>query len=166
MSIAFQFLTVADPPGTSEGRLDPLGLYQIADSLATQLVTSVRERMLRVRFRTAMAVGALVTERFEADPRQRESLPYLAWEWHVVEAIVRSPDAADARGGTGGVPGIGVTRRAVRQHECRDFRALPRHAEGFWLQRHLQATRHSLRSHRRPPRSQPERRKTCRCLEP
>lgn len=122
MSIAFPFLTLADPPGTSEGRLDPLGLYQIADSLATQLVPSVRERMVRVRFLTAMAVGALVTERFEADPRQRESLPYLAWEWHVVEAIVRSPDATDARGGTGGVPGIGVTRRAVRQHECLDAR--------------------------------------------
>ena len=122
MSIAFPFLTLADPPGTSEGRLDPLGLYQIADSLATQLVPSVRERMVRVRFLTAMAVGALVTERFEADPRQRESLPYLAWEWHVVEAIVRSPDAADARGGTGLVPGIGVTRRAARQHECLDAR--------------------------------------------
>ena len=122
MSIAFPFLSLADPLGTSEGRLDPLGLYQIADSLATQLVPSVRERMIRVRFLTAMAVGALVTEELEADPRQRESLPYLAWEWHVVEAIVRSPDAADARGGTGGVPGIGVTRRAVRQHECLDAR--------------------------------------------
>jgi len=28
------FLTAYDPPGTSEGTLDPLGLYQIADQLA------------------------------------------------------------------------------------------------------------------------------------
>ena len=32
------FLTSYDPPGTSEGTLDPLGLYQIADRLAVQLV--------------------------------------------------------------------------------------------------------------------------------
>ena len=119
---SFPFLTLADPPGTSEGSLDPLGLYQIADALATQLVPSVRERMIRVRFLTAMAVGALVTEGLEADPRHRESLPYLAWEWHVVEAIARSADAAEARGSISGVPGISVTRRAIRQHDCLDAR--------------------------------------------
>ena len=27
------FLTACDPPGSSEGTLDPLGLYQIADRL-------------------------------------------------------------------------------------------------------------------------------------
>ena len=51
-----------DPIGSSEGSLDPLGLYLIADQLAMKLVPGVRERMLRVRFLTAMAVGALVTE--------------------------------------------------------------------------------------------------------
>ena len=43
------FLTSYDPPGTSEGTLDPLGLYQIADRLAVQLVPAVRERMQRIR---------------------------------------------------------------------------------------------------------------------
>ena len=37
MTINFPFLTGYDPPGTSEGTLDPLGLYQIADQLAVQL---------------------------------------------------------------------------------------------------------------------------------
>jgi hypothetical protein len=46
----FPFLTSYDPPGTSEGTLDPLGLYQIADQLAMQLVPAVRERMQRIRF--------------------------------------------------------------------------------------------------------------------
>jgi hypothetical protein len=61
MSVALPFLTAYDPPGTSEGTLDPLGLYQIADQLAVQLVPAVRERMQRIRFLTAMAVGGLVT---------------------------------------------------------------------------------------------------------
>lgn len=59
MAFDFPFLTSYDPPGTSEGTLDPLGLYQIADQLAVQLVPAVRERMQRIRFLTAMAVGAL-----------------------------------------------------------------------------------------------------------
>ena len=68
MTAAFPFLTTYDPPGTSEGTLDPLGLYQIADQLAVQLVPAVRERMRRIRFLTAMAMGALVTEGLEDDP--------------------------------------------------------------------------------------------------
>ena len=47
---SFPFLTTYDPPGTSEGSLDPLGLYRIADQLAVQLVPAVRERMQRIRF--------------------------------------------------------------------------------------------------------------------
>jgi hypothetical protein len=53
MTTTFPFLTSYDPPGTSEGTLDPMGLYQIADQLAVQLVPAVRERMQRIRFLTA-----------------------------------------------------------------------------------------------------------------
>ena len=88
MSITFPFLTAADPPGTSEGTLDPLGLYQISDQLASELVPAVRERMIRIRFLTAIAVGTFVTEGLAEDAAQREASPYLAWEWHVVESIV------------------------------------------------------------------------------
>jgi hypothetical protein len=73
MAALFPFMTSYDPPGTSEGTLDPLGLYQIADQLAVQLVPAVRERMQRIRFFTAMAVGALVTEGLEDDPGQRDA---------------------------------------------------------------------------------------------
>lgn len=38
MATSLQFMTSYDPHGTSEGTLDPLGLYQIADQLAVQLV--------------------------------------------------------------------------------------------------------------------------------
>jgi hypothetical protein len=117
---SFPFLTTYDPPGTSEGTLDPLGLYQIADQLAVQLVPAVRERMRRIRFLTAMAVGALVTEGMEDDPKFRDASPYLVWEWLVVEAIVRQmADENDV----GGVPGRHMARRAIDQHGYLDARS-------------------------------------------
>src|SRR5256885_12966830 len=102
MNSTFPFLTSYDPPGTSEGTLDPLGLYQIADQLAIQLVPAVRERMQRIRFLTAMAVGAIVTEGLEDDPRERDASPYLVWEWLVVEALIRQMcDDPSVGGGPG-----------------------------------------------------------------
>jgi len=47
MTATFPFLTSYDPPGTSEGTFDPLGLYQIADQLAMQLVTGRSRTRLR-----------------------------------------------------------------------------------------------------------------------
>ena len=120
MTTSFPFLTTYDPAGTSEGTLDPLGLYQIADQLAVQIVPAVRERMQRVRFLTAMAVGALVTDGLEADPTQRDALPYLVWEWLVVEAIVRR---FFGEGEIRGVAGRHMARRALDQHGYLDARS-------------------------------------------
>ncbi len=120
MATTFPFLTSYDPPGTSEGTLDPLGLYQIADQLAMQLVPAVRERMQRIRFLTAMAVGSLVTEGMDDDLRQRDASPYLIWEWLVVEALIR--EMGDDPG-VWAVPGTLVTRRALDQHGYLDARS-------------------------------------------
>lgn len=120
MAAFFPFLTSYDPPGTSEGTLDPLGLYQIADQLAVQLVPAVRERMQRIRFLTAMTVGALVTEGMEDDPRQRDASPYLVWEWLVVEALIRKMSGDPS---LWGVPGTLVARRAVDQNRPLDARS-------------------------------------------
>ena len=120
MAAIFPFLTSYDPPGTSEGTLDPLGLYQIADQLAVQLVPAVRERMQRVRFLTAMAVGAMVTEGLEDDPRHRDASPYLVWEWLVVEALIRETDEGSK---LWGVPGTQMARRALHQHGYLDARS-------------------------------------------
>jgi hypothetical protein len=95
-------------------------LYQIADQLAVQLVPAVRERMQRVRFLTAMAVGAFVTEGLEQDPKNRDASPYLVWEWLVVEALIR---AMNDDPGVWGVPGTLVTRRALDQHGYLDARS-------------------------------------------
>ena len=120
MPASLPFLTTYDPPGTSEGNLDPLGLYQIADQLASQLVPGVRERMQRIRFLTAMVVGSFVTEILEEDPRRPDVSPYLVWEWLIVEALIR-----DTRNGLSiwGVPGTRVTRTALARHGYLDARS-------------------------------------------
>ena len=119
MTPTFPFLTSYDPPGTSEGA-DPLGLYQIADQLAIQLVPAVRERMQRIRMLTAMAVGAMVTEGLDDDQRNRDASPYLVWEWLVVEALTRKMRDDPA---LRGVPGTLVTGRALDQQGYLDARS-------------------------------------------
>jgi len=120
MAITLPFLTAYDPPGTSEGSLDPLGLYQIADQLAVLLVPAVRERMQRIRFLTAMAVGVLVTEELDDDPTLRDASPYLVWEWLVVEAMIRQMrDDPDLWG----VPGTLVAKHALDAHGYLDARS-------------------------------------------
>lgn len=120
MTTALPFLSSYDPLATSEGALDPLGLYQIADQLAVQLVPAVRERMQRVRFLTAMAVGSQVNERPKGDTSEGDVSPNLVWEWLVVEALVRA--LGDDRQ-VWGVPGTQVARRALNQHGYLDARS-------------------------------------------
>jgi len=120
LAASFPFLTSYDPSGTSEGTLDPLGLYQIADQLAVQLVPGVRERMQRIRFLTAMAVGALVTEGLADNPEVRDASPYLVWEWLVVEALIRTKGDDP---GIWGIPGTLVARRALKQYDYLDARS-------------------------------------------
>ena len=114
------FLLKYDPKGSSEGTLDPLGLYLIADQLATLFVPAVRERMLRIRFLTPMTVGALVTENIESDGRHPDETPFLIWEWLVVEAIVRS-SLDDSK--IWGVPGTSVGKRAITRYGYIDYKS-------------------------------------------
>lgn len=113
MSIALPEFTALDPVQSSEGNLDPMGLYQIADQLAVGLIPAVRERMSRIRFLTAMTVGAVVREGLPPTAQDGATNSYLAWEWLVVESIVKTyRDDPDMRG----VPGSMMTRRALDQH--------------------------------------------------
>ncbi|HNX49045.1 MAG TPA: hypothetical protein PLS53_01255 [Thermoanaerobaculaceae bacterium] len=120
MTLNLPSLTTYDPPGTSEGTLDPLGLYQIADQLAVQLVPAVRERMQRIRYLTAMAVSALVTEGLEDDPSNRDASPYLVWEWLVAEAFVRQVSNDSTMWGA---PGTQMARRAIDRQDYLDARS-------------------------------------------
>lgn len=102
-----------DPLSTSEGTLDPLGLYQIADQLAVSLVPSVRERMSRIGFLVAMTISATVVEELEGRQGHRDAAPHLIWEWLVIEALVRAAADGDM---PWGIPGSLVTRRALAGH--------------------------------------------------
>lgn len=123
--IQLPFLSSYDPPGSSEGTLDPVGLYQIADQLATQLVPGVRERMQRVRFLTAMAVGALLCEDFESDPDHPNAAPYLVWEWLIVESIVRSLGDEPVTGVAGTLVATRA-RKALGYLDARSYLKTPR----------------------------------------
>ena len=103
-----------------------------------QLVPAVRERMLRIRFLTAMAVGSLVIEDLEGNPSHRDATPYLVWEWLVVEALTREPENDPVNWG---VPGSAVTRTARAQHgyvDARSYLKTPR-VFGFHQEERLHA---------------------------
>ena len=92
----------------AHGALDPDLIARVigARVLAHEEVPAVRERMQRIRMLTAIAVGAIVTEGLDDNPRARDASPYLVWEWLVVEAMTRSMRDDP---GLWGVPGTLVT---------------------------------------------------------
>lgn len=67
-----------------------MGLAALSDRLADRLVPGIRSRMLRIRFITAMAVGALaVQDLWDEPPSDGKTTPAIAFEWLVIEAFVR-----------------------------------------------------------------------------
>ena len=106
-------LSEYDPVTSAEGALDPLGLYAIADNLAVRLVPGIRERMSHPRFLTAIAVGNVITRQYDEDVLavDDQSLPYLVYEWHVVEGIVRTRGDDSA---LSGLPGVLKARECIR----------------------------------------------------
>lgn len=116
------FLTEADPEQSGEGGLDPLGLVPVADRLADSIAPGVTARMSRIRFVTAIAVGAAATERlFDEIGSDGFSPPYLAFEWLIVEAIAR--DRTLPRSATTRVPGIEKARSVVARKSHMDSRS-------------------------------------------
>lgn len=105
-------LSEVDPRETSEGSLDPLGLYPIADDLGLKLVPGVRERQKHPRFLTSIAVSLAVCQDFAEDAVAKDgaSEPWLVFEWLLTEGLVRQ--AAD---GTEliGLPGSQKVMQAV-----------------------------------------------------
>ena len=115
LGIHFPKLSGYDPFKGAEGALDPLGLYTIADRLAMRLVPGIRERMTHPRFLTAMAVGTVLTRNFDEDflASDGQSEPYMVYEWHMVEGIVRSR-SDDSR--LSGLPGIQKTKDCIHDN--------------------------------------------------
>lgn len=108
-------LSEPDPEVAGEGSLDPLGLASIADRLADLIAPDVRARMSRIRFVTAMAVGAVVTESLWDEPSEDQvSTPPICWEWLVLEAFVRKARETGALDVTG-IPGSSKAGAVIAQ---------------------------------------------------
>jgi hypothetical protein len=113
IGLRMPFLSEADPELAGEGSLDPLRLAPLADRLADEIAPGVTARMSRVRFLTAIAVAAASTEALdEIVPADGVTPPYLAFEWHLVEALARRSselplDATDR------LPGINKARAVI-----------------------------------------------------
>jgi hypothetical protein len=110
--LTLPFLSEGDPEQSGEGSLDPLGLASLADRLADEIAPGITARMSRIRFVTAIGVGAVATETLSnVIAADGVSPACLAFEWHVVEALARDkylPPQATLR-----VPGIEKARSAV-----------------------------------------------------
>jgi len=106
-------LTGADPGVSSEGSIDPLGVYAIADSLGVRLAPGVRERQSHPRFLTAIAVATAVCSEFDDDAVAKDGVspPWQVFEWYLVEGLVRS--FKGTREEIRGLPGIDKASSAI-----------------------------------------------------
>lgn len=104
-------LTERDERTPSEGGIDPLGLYTIADSLGVKLIPGVRERQSHPRFLTCMAVSyAVCADLDEVVVGAIESNPaWQVFEWYAVEGLVRKSEAKEIVG----LPGRDKAAKAI-----------------------------------------------------
>ncbi len=99
----------------SQGTLDPLGMYSIADRLATRLAPDLRERMKHPRYLTAIAVGAAVCSVFDEEELAADEItpPWQVYEWYVTSAFVKRFEKDDNQQLLG-MPSREKTTRAMR----------------------------------------------------
>lgn len=84
-------LSEADPQESAEGSLDPLGIYPIADVLASRLLPGVRERQRHPRFLTIIAASLSLCSHFDDETVASDGVsePWQVFEWYVVEGLTR-----------------------------------------------------------------------------
>jgi len=110
----FPRLSQYDPGVTGEGGLDPMGLASVADRIADLLAPGLRARMSQPRFVTLSAVGAVAGQQLTDLVATDGSTTFdIAFEWLVVEALVRLAQTDDAAG----LPGSQKARRAIATRE-------------------------------------------------
>ena len=107
------YLSEYDESTTSEGSLDPLGLYPISDQLATKLVPGFRQRMLHPRYLTTIAAGMVICSEFDEDivASDDRTEPWQIFEWYAVHALYakyRTDDETQLIG----LPGVDKAKKA------------------------------------------------------
>ena len=107
------FLTLPDPVAAGEGALDPLGLSNLADSLAEEILPGLRARISRPRFLTAIAVAAVVCDNLEGQTTQDGTPPHVVFEWLTVEGLARRAKREDVQR----TPGIQKAADATASHD-------------------------------------------------
>jgi hypothetical protein len=102
----------------SQGTLDPLGMYSIADRLATRLAPGLRERMRRPRYLTIMAVGASICAGFDEDLLAADGIsdPTQVFEWYVVSAFIRHFERTDSKDQLLSMPGRSKASAALKEN--------------------------------------------------
>lgn len=85
------YLSEFDPEVSSEGGIDPLSLQATYERLAERVFPSMTVRMKRIRFVTAIAVGAEVCRGLRDEvAADGKTPPWLIFEWYVVEGLLRA----------------------------------------------------------------------------
>lgn len=103
-------LSAKDPAASTEGTIDPLGLYLIADALGIKLIPGIRERMSHPRFLTLTAVSAAICSEFDEETLAADgvSAPWQVFEWYVVEGLVRCVEDGKRLAGLPGRDKVGT----------------------------------------------------------
>src|SRR5512133_3976168 len=118
MPLSPPVLSEFDPVAASEGGVDPLSLARVYEHLADRMLPALTVRMSRIRFVTAIAVGAQVcaSADFEEDELAKDGVtpPWLVFEWFVVEAFVRARDQLRQTGGPLRIAGRTKVETALR----------------------------------------------------
>lgn len=108
-------LSMYHPATGGEGSLDPMGLAALSDRIADHLAPAVRSRMLRFRFVTASAVGAMACDGLEdVIATDGVSTYALAFEWLTIEAFARRIPAHEL---PAGVPGSRKARVVLANNQ-------------------------------------------------
>jgi hypothetical protein len=109
-------LSELDPVIAAEGSIDPLSLGRVYDHLADRILPALTVRMSRIRFVTAIAVGARVCADWEDEDLAADGVtpPWLVYEWFVVEAFVRERESLRQREGALRIPGQRKVANAIR----------------------------------------------------
>lgn len=119
MAILAPFLSAFDPEVSQEGSVDPLSLQAFGERLAERVYPHITSRMSRVRFVTAMCVGAVVCEEFDGEmAADGLTPPWLVFEWYVVEALMRQLETLGPEEGWGrGVPGYRKVKHVIDRNQ-------------------------------------------------
>ena len=126
------FTTQLDALANGGGSLDPMGLYAIADRMATTLVPGVRERMSNLRYLTASAYGAEVCRGMSDEPMLQARLePYMALEFHLVSGWIYQ--FRDHEEEIAGLPGIQKSQECFQRRSTSHSRQVFEDGFGVWF---------------------------------